>query len=146
MIFESSGMPIPTEDEVRLEARELVQRTGWGLPLIEQLRKVDDPYWREAIARCLMDRWNELLRDKDEQTYYYDSDGDIRYCWMDAEYDFRRIIRRSTSDQVGYEQSLTVAQPPQPIAVKVPMQQIINNYYITQNNAPIITDSYVTIH
>lgn len=53
MIFEASGQPVPTEDEVRFEAREIVQRTGWGLPLIERLRKVADPYWREAIARCL---------------------------------------------------------------------------------------------
>ena len=147
MIFEPSGMPVPTEEEVQYEACEIVQRTGWGLPLIERLRKVDNPYWREAITRCLMERWNELVRDKDEQTYYYDSDGDIRYCWMDAEYDFGRIIRRCTAEQVDYEQSLHTSQPIQPVVVPVrSTTTIVNNYYINQNNGPIISDSNVTIH
>ena len=44
MIFESSGMPVPTEEEVQFEAREIVQRSGWGLPLIEALRKLRDPH------------------------------------------------------------------------------------------------------
>ena len=91
MIFEPSGQPIPSEEEVQFEAQEIVNRSGWGLPLIEALRKVRDPYWREAVTRCLMELWQDLVRDKDEQTYYYDSDGDVRYCWMDAEYDFGRI-------------------------------------------------------
>lgn len=111
MIFEPSGLPIPSEEEVRFEAQEIVQRTGWGLPLIERLRKVRDPYWREAVARCLMENWLNLVRDKDEQTYYYDSDGDMRYCWMDAECDFSRIIRRSTHEQADNEQETTEKQP-----------------------------------
>lgn len=136
MIFEPSGMAAPSPEEVRFEARELVQRSGWGLPLIDRLRKVADPYWREAITRCLMERWNELVRDKDEQTYYYDSDGDVRYCWMDAEYDFSRIIRRCTAEQVEQEQSLTkktthTMQPFQPLP---PMQPTRNNRYNQYNN------------
>jgi len=146
MIFEPSGQPVPTEEEVQFEAREIVQRAGWGLPLIERLRKVADPYWREAVARCLMNQWNELVRDKDEQTYYYDSDGDIRYSWMDAEYDFCRIIRRSTAEQVDYEQNLPVAVPAQPVAVAANRPQQVINYYIQQHNGPIITDSNVTFH
>ena len=66
MIFEPSGQPIPTEEEVQFEAREIVSRSGWGLPLIEALRKVRDPYWREAVTRCLMELWQNLVRDKDE--------------------------------------------------------------------------------
>ena len=129
-------MAAPSPEEVRFEARELVQRSGWGLPLIDRLRKVADPYWREAITRCLMERWNELVRDKDEQTYYYDSDGDVRYCWMDAEYDFSRIIRRCTAEQVEQEQSLTekpthTMQPFQPLP---PMQPTRNNRYNQYNN------------
>ena len=151
MIFKPSGQPVPSEEEVRFEAREIVQRSGWGLPLIEALRKVSDPYWREAITRCLMDKWNELVRDKDERTYYYDSDGDIRYCWMDAEYDFGRIIRRSTNEQVVVEvrESRVERQESKestPVLRKMNIQPIINNYYIQQNNGPIITDSHVTIH
>ena len=147
MIFEPSGQPVPSEEEVRFEAREIVQRCGWGMPLIERLRKVADPYWREAIARCLMDKWNELVRDKDENTYYYDSDGDIRYCWMDAEYDFGRIIRHCTAEQVDYEQTLPVVPPIQPKATPVRNSiTIVKKYYITTNNGPIITDSHVLIH
>lgn len=149
MIFEPSGQPVPSEDEVRFEAHEIVQRTGWGLPLIEKLRKMADPYWREAVTRCLMDKWNELVRDKDERTYYYDSDGDIRYCWMDAEYDFGRIIRRCTAEQVEYEQAVPVVQPVYRITSPAPSITQVNKFYhidIQQNNAPIITDSNVTIH
>jgi len=62
---------------VQFEAQEIVNRCGWGLPLIEALRKVHDPYWREAVARYLMELWQNLVRDKDEQTYYYDTDGDV---------------------------------------------------------------------
>ena len=146
MIFEPSGQPIPSEEEVQFEAQELVHRCGWGLPLLEALRRVSNPYWREAVARNLMDRWLNLVRDKDEQTYYYDSDGDIRYCWMDAEYDFDRIIRRSTNEQVDYEQTLPTPQPAQPVVVpaqkNAPAPQII----IQQNNGTIIIDSHVTIH
>ena len=145
-IFEPSGQPIPSEEEVRFEAREIVQRSGWGLPLIEALRKLRDPYWREAITRCLMDKWNEQVRDKDEQTYYYDSDGDVRYCWMDAEYDFGRIIRRCTAEQVDYEQK-PIPVPStkgREVAVKAPQKVI--NIYISQNNGPIITDSHVSLH
>ena len=86
MIFEPSGQPVPSEEEVQFEACEVLQRSGWGLPLIEALHKIHDPYWCEAITRCLMTQWNELVRDKSEQTYYYDMDGDIRYYWADAEY------------------------------------------------------------
>ena len=111
-IFEPSGLPIPSEEEVRFEAQEIVSRSGWGLPLIEALRKVRDPYWREAVARCLMENWVNLVRDKDEQTYYYDSDGDMRYCWMDAECDFSRIIRRSTHEQAAHEQATTENEQP----------------------------------
>lgn len=149
MIFEPSGQPVPSEEEVRFEAREIVQRTGWGLPLIEKLRKVADPYWREAITRCLMDKWNELVRDKDERTYYYDSDGDIRYCWMDAEYDFSRIIRRCTAEQVDYEHTQPVVQPVYHLTSPAPNITQVNKFYhvtIMQNNAPIISDSHVTIH
>ena len=146
MIFEPSGQPIPSEEEVQFEAREIVSRSGWGLPLIEALRKVGDPYWREAVTRCLMDKWNELVRDKDERTYYYDSDGDIRYCWMDAEYDFGRIIRRCTSEQVDMEQAMPIPQPVQPVKVSVPKRKPEIAIYIKQHNGPIITDSHVTIY
>lgn len=148
MIFEPSGQPIPSEEEVQFEAQEIVSRCGWGLPLIEALRKVRDPYWREAVTRCLMECWQNLVRDKDEQTYYFDMDGDRRLCWMDAEYDFGRIIRKSTNEQVDQEQALPIPQPVQPIAVPVQKgAQLVNNYYyINQNNGPIITDSHVTIH
>ena len=146
MIFEPSGQPIPSEEEVQFEAREIVSRSGWGLPLIETLRKVRDPYWREAITRCLMDKWNELVRDKDERTYYYDLDGDIRYCWMDAEYDFGRIIRRSTSEQVDQEQALPTPPSVQPVVVPVQKSTPVVNIYIQQHNGTIITDSHVTIH
>ena len=148
MIFEPSGQPIPSEEEVQFEAQEIVNRCGWGLPLIEALRKVRDPYWREAVARYLMECWLNLVRDKDEQTYYYDMDGDARYCWMDAEYDFGRIIRRSTHEQVDLEQDMPIPQPAQPIVVPVQKsaQVVKKYYYINQNNAPIITDSHVTIH
>lgn len=148
MIFEPSGQPIPSEEEVQFEAREIVSRCGWGLPLLEALRRVSNPYWREAVARCLMESWQQLVRDKDEQTYYYDSDGDIRYCWMDAEYDFDRIIRRSTNEQVDYEQAMPQPQPAQPVAVPitVPKNAPAVNIFIQQHNGPIITDSHVTIH
>ena len=146
MIFEPSGQPIPSEEEVQFEAQEIVSRSGWGLPLIEALRKVSDPYWREAVARCLMEYWMNLVRDKDEQTYYYDSDGDIRYCWMDAEYDFGRIIRRSTHEQVDQEQALPTPQTVQPVAVPTPSWPKEAKIIIMQNNGPIITDSHVTIH
>ena len=151
MIFEPSGMPVPTEEEVQFEAREIVQRSGWGLPLIEKLNKLADPYWREAITRCLMERWNELVRDKDERTYYYDSDGDIRYCWMDAEYDFARIIRRCINEQVDHEQTLSVPQPVYCLTAPAPSITQVNKYYnihIQQNLAPVtsIENSHVTIH
>ena len=146
MIFEPSGQPIPSEDEVQFEAQEIVSRSGWGLPLIEALRKVRDPYWREAITRCLMDYWLNLVQDKDEQTYYYDSDGDVRYSWMDAEYDFNRIIRRSTHEQADQEQAMPIPQTVQPIAVPVQKSAPGVNIYIHQNNGSIILDSNVTIH
>ena len=165
MIFETSGIPVPTEEEVQFEARELLQRSGWGLPLVERLRKIADPYWREAIARWLMERWRELVRDKDEQTYYYDMDGAIRYCWEDADYDFGRIIRASTNEQAeaeaepmqrscGFEQSsidatesrLQQAAMMEVAAPKTPGQKIVNKYYIQTHNGPIITDSHVDIH
>ena len=144
-IFEPSGQPIPSEDEVQFEAREIVERTGWGLPLIEALHRMRDPYWREAVTRCLMEKWQNLVRDKDEQTYYYDLDGCARYAWADADCDFSRLIRRSTNEQVEYEQRL----PQTPVAVTVETkpharQQV--NIYIQQNYGPIISDSYVTIH
>ena len=148
MIFEPSGQPIPSEEEVQFEAQEIVNRSGWGLPLIEALHKVHDPYWREAVARNLMEHWQNLVRDKDEQTYYYDSDGDIRYCWMDAEYDFSRIIRRSTHEQVDQERDLPIPQPVQPVALPVQKKNQVVNIYINQNNAPITTieNAHVTIH
>ena len=146
MIFEPSGQPIPSEEEVQFEAQEIVSRSGWGLPLIEALRKVSDPYWREAVTRCLMECWMNLVRDKDEQTYYYDSDGDIRYCWMDAEYDFARIIRRSTHEQVDQEQALPTPQHVQPVAGPTPSWPKEAKIIIMQNNGPIITDSHVTIY
>lgn len=144
-IFEPSGQPVPSEEEVQFEAREIVQRAGWGLPLIERLRKVADPYWREAVARCLLNQWNELVRDKDEQTYYYDSDGDIRYCWMDAEYDFSRIIRRSTAEQVEAEQELPLVPTPKPVAIPISNKQPVQ-IFIQKNCGPIISDSNVTIY
>ena len=146
MIFEPSGQPIPSEDEVQFEAQEIVNRSGWGLPLIEALRKMSDPYWREAVARYLMELWLNLVRDKDELTYYYDSDGDVRYCWMDAEYDFNRIIRRSTNEQVDWEQAMPVPQPVQPVTLPATNNRPSVTIYIQQNNGPIIADSHVTIH
>ena len=149
MIFEPSGMPIPSEEEVQFEAREIVQRSGWGLPLIDRLRKVADPYWREAITRCLMDQWNEMVRDKDEQTYYYDADGDVRYCWMEAEYDFRRIIRRCAAEQVEAEQIMPIPVPS--VKEKMPAlttRQTVYKIYIQKNYGPIntIENSNVSIH
>ena len=145
MIFEPSGMPIPTEEEVRMEAKELVAHNGWGVPIILAVKKIADPYWREAIARCLWKKWQQLLANKDEQVFYYDGDGNGIYCWLDAESDFRRVIRASTSEQVSAEQALPFV--PQPVAVvKRATPQVINKYYIQQNNAPIITDSNVTVY
>lgn len=147
MIFETSGQPAPTEEEVQFEAQEIVQRSGWGLPLIERLKKIADPYWREAIARNLLELWRELVRDKDEQTYYYDMDGYMCYCWADAEYDFERIIRRCTAEQVEAEQALPSTPAPVPVvAVAKPTPRIVNIYQIQTNNGPIITDSNVTIY
>lgn len=139
-------MPIPSEEDVLFEAREIVQRSGWGLPLIEALHKIIDPYWREAITRCLLNKWRDLVRDKDEQTYYYDSDGDVRYCWYDAEYDFNRIIRRCTAEQVEQEQAVPEKPEPAPFFIPRPPKQGVVNIYIQKNIAPIITDSNVTIH
>lgn len=151
MIFEPSGMPVPTEEEVRFEAREIVQRSGWGLPLIEALRKVQDPYWREAVTRCLMDKWHELVRDKDEQTYFYDMDGDIRFCWDDADCDFHRIIRRCASEQVDHEQALPAVQPVYCMTSPAPSITQVNKIYnitIQNNNGPVnlIEKSNVNIH
>ena len=149
MIFETSGQPAPTEEEVQFEAQEIVKRSGWGLPLIERLKKIADPYWREAIARNLLELWRELVRDKDEQTYYYDMDGYMCYCWADAEYDFGRIIRRCTAEQVEAEQAQPSTPTPVPvpvIAVAKPTHQIVNIFQIQTNNGPIITDSDVTIY
>ena len=146
IIFEPSEMPIPSEEEVRFEAFELLRRSGWGLPLIERLRKVANPYWREAVTRCLLDKWCELVRDKDEQTYYYDSDGDVRYCWADAEYDFGRVIRRCTAEQVDFEQVKPAPQKKLAVAPVLANNKPVVNIYINTNNAPIITDSNVTIH
>lgn len=145
-IFETSGQPIPSEEEVAFEAREMVQRSGWGLPLLERLRKVADPYWREAITRCLMDQWNELVRDKDEQTYYYDMDGDVRFSWADADYDFGCIIRRSTNEQADAEQAHPAPQPVSvPVAVPVAVPALTlpkgAKIIIMQNHGPIISDS-----
>ena len=70
-IFETSGQPIPTEDEVLLEAQEIVQRSGWGLPLIERLHKMADPYWREAVTRCLMERWQNCAQRVKERQWSY---------------------------------------------------------------------------
>ena len=87
-----------------------------------------------------------LLRDKDEQTYYYDMDGYVCYAWADAENDLNRVIRHSTAEQVDYEQTLPLpvtATPP--VVARKTQPQIINNYYITTHNGPIITDSNVTI-
>jgi len=145
-IFETSGMPVPSEEEVQFEAHEIVQRSGWGLPLIEALRKIQDPYWREAVTRCLLDKWRDLLRDKDEQTYYYDSDGDIRYCWYDAEYDFNRLIRRCTAEQVEYEQALPVPPAPKPLTLAPTGKQTIVQIYIQENKGPIISDSHVYLY
>ena len=149
MIFEPSGMPVPSEEDVRFEAREIVQRSGWGMPLIEALRKMADPYWCEAVARCLLDKWRDMVRDKDEQTYFYDMDGDIRVCWADAEYDFHRIIRRCTDEQVAKEQQRTELQPVYCMTAPPAAVTQVNKFYqitIEQNNAPIISDSNVTIH
>jgi hypothetical protein len=149
MIFEPSGQPVPTEEEVQFEAQEIVQRSGWGMPLIERLRNIADPYWREAITRSLMELWRELMRDKDEQTYYYDMDGYMCYCWADAEYDFNRIIRRCTTEQVEVEQTppaATLLTHVPAISTPKAAPQIVNIYNIQTNNGPIITDSNVTIH
>ena len=132
IIFEPSGQPIPTEEEVQFEAQEIVNRCGWGR--------------REAVARYLMELWQNLVRDKDEQTYYYDTDGDVRYCWMDAEYDFGRIIRRSTNEQVDLEQAMPAPLPAQPVTVPVKNSPKGVSIIIQQNNAPIYIDSHVTIH
>ena len=158
-IFAPSGRPVPSEDEVLMEARDIVNRRGWGMPLIESLRRIHDPYWREAIARCLMDMWNEMVREKDEQTYYYDMDGDVRLCWVDAEYDFSLVIRKSTDEQVEVEMAqstseeaktavtdCTLPNPTTDISLVPPANNQTINIYITQNNAPIITESHVTIH
>lgn len=110
MIFEPSGQPVPTEEDVLYEAQEIVQRSGWGQPLIERLKKIADPYWREAITRNLLETWRELVRDKDEQTYYFNMDGYRCYCWADAEYDFGRIIRRCASEQVETEMDVNKTQ------------------------------------
>ena len=40
MIFEPSGQPFPSEEEVQFEAQEIVSRFGWGLPFLEALREV----------------------------------------------------------------------------------------------------------
>ena len=147
MIFEPSGLPVPSEEEVQFEAREILQRSGWGLPLIERLRKIADPYWREALTRWLMGLWREMVRDKDEQTYYYDSDGDIRFCWQDAEYDFGRIIRRCTAEQVERENARTspTGQNSAAPVPPTPQKQVVN-VYIQQNYGPININSNVTLH
>ncbi len=93
-----------------------------------------------------MELWQNLVRDKDEQTYYYDTDGDVRYCWMDAEYDFGRIIRRSTNEQVDLEQAMPAPLPAQPVTVPVTNSPKGVSIIIQQNNAPIYIDSHVTIH
>lgn len=148
MIFEPSGLPAPTEEEVVFEAREILQRSGWGVPLIERLRRIADPYWREALARCLMEQWRELVRDKDEQTYYYDMDGAIRFCWEEAESDFGRIIRTSTNEQAEAEFAAETQKPEtenKPAEKNRPPKQVVN-VYIQKNYGPINIDSNVTYH
>ena len=156
MIFEPSGLPVPTEEEVVFEAREILQRSGWGVPLIERLRRIADPYWREALARCLMEKWRELVRDKDEQTYYYDMDGAIRFCWEEAESDFGRIIRTSTNEQAEAEFAAETQKPetenkpaektPETARTRHEGKQVFVTYNIQTHNGPIITDSHVNIH
>ena len=69
MIFEPSGMPAPSNEEVRNEAREMVARNGWGVPIILAVKKIANPYWREAIARCLLEKWQQMVANKDEQVF-----------------------------------------------------------------------------
>ena len=130
MIFEPSGLPAPTEEEVVFEAHEILQRSGWGVPLIERLRRIAAPYWREALARCLMEQWRELVRDKDEQTYYYDMDGAIRFCWEEAEF---------------AAETQTPEAENKPAEKNRPQKQVVN-VYIQKNYGPINIDSNVTYH
>lgn len=150
MIFETSGQPVPSDEDVLFEAKEIVQQSGWGVPLIERLKKIADPYWREAITRKLLERWREHVRDKDEMTYYYDMDGFMCYCWTEAEDDFGRIIRRCTAEQVEAEHARQerppVATPVSPAPEKKKAPQIVFNLHIHTNNAPIFTDSNVNIY
>lgn len=148
MIFESSGMPVPTEEEVRFEAKEMVARNGWGVPIILAVNKIRDPYWREAIARCLLEKWQQMVVNKDEQVFYLDGDGNGIYCWLEAESDFKRVIRSSTAEQVACEQDLPAPVAPHPIAIKAKVPQVVNNYYINQNFGPITTieQSHVAYH
>ena len=132
-IFASSGRPAPSEDDVLIEAREIINHRGWGMPMIGALHKITDPYWREAIARCLMDIWNELVRQRNEQTYYYDMDGCMHYCWEEANGDFAHVIRRSTAEQVDCEQNNN--QPTLTSIQSTTMQQNYQQINIgTQNN------------
>lgn len=144
-IFEPSGLPVPTEEDLRFEAMEMVQRKGWGIPLLNAIKQISNPYWREAITRILMERWQQLVKDKDEQTYYYDSDGDIRYCWADADSDFQRIIKRSTSEQTLQE--LIPAKAQHTDTVKAcPQNKTHIQIIIQKNYAPIISNSNVSVH
>ncbi len=152
MIFASSGMHVPTEEELRFEAKELVRRNGWGVPLILALKKIHDPYWREALTRILLAKWQQMIAEKDERVFYYDGDGNGVYCWLDAESDMRHIIRLSTAEQVELEQMPlqqtkrpTQCQPPIPKAAKTP---IIYNIHIDHNYGSItnIEHSHVFNH
>ena len=145
IIFATSGMPAPSVEEVRFEARELLQRKGWGLPLIFALHQIRNPYWREAIARCLMDKWMEMVRNRDEQVFYCDSNGNWCYCWLEAESDFNSVIRQSTNEQTEAEQNSSPATHTtnmQPIEHKT-----MNNYSQTnigtQNNNCVIYNAPV---
>lgn len=132
IIFATSGMPVPTEEEVTFEAQEIVDSNNDPRSLLAAFRAIENPYLREALAWRALNYWHSLEKRLDERACYSDGDGNICFCWRDVDDAVKPIIKSALSEQVALE-AVDNHEEPSVTPTLAPRNEI--NAYKAQLNA-----------
>ena len=153
-IFPSDYLNPPTEEDLQFEVQDLLCRTDYPPQLLTKIDAMQCPYYKEALMQCLKQEWHQMVERRDERTGYYDTENNWIICWLDAELEMKRYIKRYRNEQDSFVYTATDLQPTHQRSitqhVKDSVKQVVNDLLaikeIAQRKTIIIQNLHIHNH
>ena len=112
-IFPNTYSDVPTWQEIENMLQEILNRADSVDMVVSKIEKESCPYYKEALIRCLEERWPLLCKSDKELLGYYSGNYWYPY-WAEPKDQFNKLIKQYKEEQqpIEYVDPIDVDAPP----------------------------------